>query len=353
MRIVPVILSGGIGSRLWPLSRSSTPKQLRALLGEHTMIQATGLRVAGLPGVDPPIVVCNRAHVETIQRQLEEVGLDPQRVVAEPAGRNTAPAVAAAAVVTPADGLMLVLPADHVITEVEAFRTVVEAAAEAAAGGRLVTFGVVPDRPETGYGYIEVGEEIGPGSLRRVARFVEKPDAATAASYVAGGRFLWNSGMFVFAPDVILDELGRWEPEVTEAVWRSLATADPASRVVEPSAAFEQAPAVSIDTAVMERTDLAAVIPLDAGWSDVGSWATLWDIEERDVHDNVVRGDAVVLDVSRSYVRSDGRLVAVVGIDDVVVVDTGDAVLVAARDRVQDVKRLVERLTAHGRPEVR
>jgi mannose-1-phosphate guanylyltransferase/mannose-6-phosphate isomerase len=305
-----------------------------------------------MPGVEAPVVVCNRAHVEAIRTQLAEVGLEPQRIVAEPTGRNTAAAIAAAAVVTPADGLMLVLPADHVITGVGVFRGVVEEAAEAAAGGLLVTFGVVPDRPETGYGYIEAGEGTGTGALRKVARFVEKPDAATAAAYVAGGRFLWNSGMFVFSPDVILAELERWEPEVTAAVWKSLARVDPASAVVEPSDAFEEAPALSIDTAVMERTDRAAVIPLDAGWSDVGSWATLWDIEERDSHDNVVRGDAVVLDVNRSYVRSAGRLVAVVGIDDVVVVDTGDAVLVAARDRVQEVKHLVERLTAHGRPEV-
>ncbi len=349
MRIVPVLLSGGVGTRLWPLSRSSMPKQLQSLLGDKTMVQAT---VERLPDrASRPLVVCNASHADAISEQLAEIGREPELLVAEPVGRNTAPAVAAAAFLAEPHAILVVLPADHVIADVEAFRKALDVAVEAAGQGHLVTFGVVPDRPETGYGYIEVGEAH--DGWRRVERFVEKPDRTTAAVYVGSGRHLWNSGMFVFKASEIRSELERHAPEVVTAVDRALADASREGRLLRLGAAFAEAPSVSIDYAVMEKTDRAVVVPLDAGWSDVGSWAALWEISERDQDDNVVMGEAEVLDVHRSYVRSEGRLVAVVGVDDVIVVDTGDAVLVAARDRAQDVKRLVDRLARRGRPEVR
>lgn len=350
--IIPVILSGGVGSRLWPLSRVTTPKQLRSVLGDHTMVQATALRLRGLAGVDAPFVVCNRLHVETVAAQLSAVGCTPSRIIGEPVGRSTAAAVAAAALLAPADATLVVLPADHLIADVDGFAAAAATAAEAAATGALVTFGIVPSRPETGYGYIRLGEETAPG-IRRVEAFVEKPDAATAAAYVAEGSYVWNSGMFVFTVSSVLDELARHAPDILAPVKDSLAEGTDDGLVVTPGPSFAAVPSVSFDVAVMERTSAAVVIPLAVGWSDVGSWATLWEIDEHDVDGNVVRGDAVVRDVHRSYVRADGRLVAVVGLDDVVVVDTGDAVLVAARDRVDEVKEIVEGLHADGRPEVR
>lgn len=348
---MPVLLSGGVGSRLWPLSRAAVPKQLQAVLGHQTMVQATAGRARGLPGLEAPLVVCNKMHVDAIVSQLGAIDCPPRLVVAEPGPRNTAAAVAAAALAADPDSVLVVLPADHVIADDEAFRSAVQTAVERAVEGELVVFGVVPDRAETGYGYIEIGDPVGSGA-RRVRSFVEKPDAETAAALVASGRHLWNSGMFVFRPETALDEMRRHAPEVLDAVRSGMDGATTGDSVLEPSPAFLDAPSVAFDRAVMEQTDSASVVPLDAGWSDVGSWATLWEIEERDADGNVVRGDAIVHDVHGSYVRSDGRLVAVVGLDDVVVVDSGDAVLVAARDRVQEVKVLVERLTRAERPEV-
>jgi mannose-1-phosphate guanylyltransferase/mannose-6-phosphate isomerase len=345
-----VLLSGGVGSRLWPLSRAAVPKQLQAVLGHQTMVQATAGRARGLPGLGAPLVVCNKMHVGAIVSQLDAIDCPPRLVVAEPGPRNTAAAVAAAAIAADPDSVLVVLPADHVIADDEAFRSAVETAVDRAVEGELVVFGVVPDRAESGYGYIEVGDPVG-GGANRVRSFVEKPDAETAADLVESGH-LWNSGMFVFRPETVLEEMRRHAPDVLDAVQTGMDEAVPGDSVLEPSAAFLGAPSVAFDRAVMERTDRASVVPLDAGWSDVGSWATLWEIEERDADGNVVRGDAIVHDVHGSYVRSDGRLVAVVGLDDVVVVDSGDAVLVAARDRVQEVKVLVERLRRDERPEV-
>lgn len=351
MLIIPVILSGGLGSRLWPLSRTTTPKQLRAVLGNHTMVQATALRTAGLEGVGEPIVVCNLLHTEAVASQLEAIGCRPQRIIAEPVGRNTAAAVTAAALLAPPTATLVVLPADHLIADVDAFATAARVAVEAAAGGAVVTFGILPTRAETGYGYIRAGAEVAPGVLS-VSGFVEKPDAATAARHLATGEYLWNSGMFVFTAETVLAEIAAHAPAVLDGVRRALSEGSEADGVLTPGASFGDVPAVSFDTAVMERTDRAVVVRLDAGWSDVGSWATLWAIEDHDEDGNVVKGDAVVRDVHRSYIRADGRLVAVVGLDDVVVVDTGDAVLVAARERVDEVKAIVEGLHAEGRPEV-
>lgn len=347
MQIVPVLLSGGIGSRLWPLSRAATPKQLRSVLGDHTMIQATALRLAEMDGVVAPIVVCGASHGEPIRTQLAEIGVTPGTVVTEPAGRNTAAAVLLAALAAPDDAMLLVLPADHVVIDVAGFRAAVALAGTPVAAGALVTFGVVPTGPETGFGYIRASDVD--SAVRPVEAFVEKPDLPTAEGYVASGRYLWNSGMFAFRADVVRGEIERLAPDVYAAVVASVEGglgADP----VTPGPAFLDCPSISFDHAVMELTDRAVVIPLDVGWSDVGSWATLWEIDDKDANGNVVRGDAVVIDATNSYVRADGRLVAVIGLDDVVVVDTGDAVLVAARDRVQDVKAIVERLA--GRPEL-
>lgn len=339
MRIVPVILSGGIGSRLWPLSSSKMPKQLQVLIGEHSMLQATVLRTAGI--AESPIVVCNHEHSAAIESQLEAVGITNPTLILEPAGRSTAPAVAAAALVAGADDLLLILPADHVITDVEAFQEAIMKGARLAESGLVITFGVRPSRPETGYGYIEVEDPKSDWS--RVLGFVEKPTREVAEKFLEAGHYLWNSGMFLLRAGVALEEMKTHAPDVLRAVDESLPEA-PGDRV-RLGDSFASSPAISFDYAVMEVTTRAAVVPL-SGWSDVGSWASLWDIAERDVDDNVLRGDVEVLDVHGSYVRSEGRRVAVIGLDDVVVVDSGDALLVARKDRAQDVKALVERLAA-------
>ena len=349
MAIVPVLLSGGSGTRLWPLSRATAPKQLQRLLGDETMVQATIRRIRPLAEASPPLVVCNHAHVEPILDQLAEIDVEPALVLAEPEGRNTAPAVVAAALVTDPDDVLVVLPADHAIRDADGFRQAVTEAVAAAADGSLVTFGIRPTRPETGYGYIRVAGPVGDGVVP-VEAFVEKPDAETAASYLASGRYLWNSGMFVFRSDAVLAEARRHVPEVVTAVEASLGSLQrPVTRL---GPGFGEAPSISIDYAVMERTDRAKVVPLDVGWSDVGSWNALWEIEVRDEDGNVGRGDVVLEGVARSYVRAESRLVVVVGLEDVVVVETSDAVLVLDREAAQDVRKAVERLRAEGRPEV-
>jgi mannose-1-phosphate guanylyltransferase/mannose-6-phosphate isomerase len=348
--IVPVVLSGGSGTRLWPLSRRLRPKQLAPLVGERTMLQATVDRTDGLAGSDP-IVVANVDHAPAIRRQLSG---DPTLVL-EPVGRNTAPAAAIAALAARRGGddpVLVVLPADHVIPDLAAFRAAVDTAVGLAREGSLVTFGVVPTRPETGYGYIEQGEAVDGGG-NRVARFVEKPDEATAARYVDAGTYLWNSGMFVFLASVYLEELERHRPEMAAAARAVYGASGWEGSTLTLDGSLAECPADSIDYAVMEHTDRAVVVPLDAGWNDVGAWPALWDLAEHDAGGNVLIGDVVAEGVADSYVRSGGgRLVAVVGLADVIVVDTPDAVLVCHRDAAQDVKAVVERLEAEGRPEV-
>jgi mannose-1-phosphate guanylyltransferase / mannose-6-phosphate isomerase len=352
MKVVPVILSGGMGSRLWPASRQHRPKQLLPLVDHRTMLHTTLERAAAVPGAATPTIVANADQRDAIEAELSHAGRAGARLILEPVGRNTAPALAVAALdLQDDDPLLLVLPADHVIADEGAFIAAVGTGAGLADAGHLVTFGVAPTRPETGYGYIEVGDAL--GDARAVARFKEKPDAETAARYVDDGRHLWNSGMFLFRTSRYLEELDRHRPDVLTAARTALVSGkDDGTAVMLDVDAMAQAPSVSIDYAVMEPTDRAAVVPLDAGWTDVGSWKTLWSIGDSDDAGNVVQGDVELIDVHDSLVRSDGRLVAVIGLDGVVVVDTPDATLVSSIDRVQEVKELVDRLTEAGRPEV-
>jgi len=347
--LVPVILSGGSGTRLWPLSREERPKQFLPLVGERSLFQQAVLRTRAVTvPVLAPLVVCNQAHRFVVAEQLRELDSRAAAIVLEPTGRNTAPAVAVAALLAQraaapnTDPLLLVLPADHLVRDVAAFATAVDAAAAAAAAGRLVTFGVVPDRPETGFGYLLRGADR--GRWAELERFVEKPDSATAEQYVASGRYLWNSGMFVLAASIYLGELDRHAPSILAACRDAVATATTDADFTRLGVAFSASPADSIDYAVMEKTDRAAVVALDAGWSDVGSWAALHDALEKDRAGNVVAGDAILEGCRNTYVLASNRVVAAVGLEGVVVIETPDAVLVVARDAAQSVREVVHRL---------
>ena len=343
----PVILAGGSGSRLWPLSRPEHPKPLTRAAGERSMLQETVMRAALLREPADPIIVCGKDHYPPVSDQLAEIGVSRFRAVLEPVGRSTAPATAAAAVLSAADDLLLVLPADHAVGDTDAFIEVVERAMDAARAGWLVTFGVTPDRPETGYGYIEHGPSIAglPGVIR-IAAFREKPDSATARRYLDSGRYSWNSGMFLFRAGTFIEELASASPGMIRQVRAALGKGDDAPVVLDEQA-FSACPEGSIDRVVMERTRRGAMAPLEAGWSDLGSWAALWERATGDRHGNVVAGPAEVRSVSSSYVSAGERPVLVLGLDRVIVVDTGDAVLVAAMDRAQDVRPPPERGSDH------
>ncbi len=352
--MIPVVLSGGSGSRLWPLSRAHYPKQFIPLTGEHTLLQATLGRLQGLPsGVFPPLVICNEQHRFMVAEQLREMAVVAQGILLEPVGRNTAPAVALAALAAAADDILLVLPADHVIENIDAFHRAVEQARCEAQKGALVTFGVVPTSAQTGYGYIQAASTAGAGlTAQAIKQFVEKPDLATARAYVDSGDYFWNSGMFAFQAGRYLEELERYQPEMLSACRAAFegASVDLDFTRLD-QAAFSTCPSDSIDYAVMEKTDRAVVIPLDAGWSDIGSWSALWDISEKDERGNSCKGDVLAVDTEDSYLHTNGRLLATVGIKGLVVVETDDAVLVADKSRVQEVKTVVEQLQAQGRCE--
>ena len=350
-KLQPVLLSGGSGTRLWPLSREAYPKQFLPLTGEDTMLQATWRRVAGLADV-APIVVANEEHRFLAAEQLRLVGAPTPAIVLEPVGRNTAPAIAAAALQATAGGgdpLLLVLPSDHVVADAEAFRAAVRMASAAAAQGALVTFGIVPTAPETGFGYIQSEPGAGGEGVRKVLRFVEKPDAATAQAYLDAGGYYWNSGMFLFRASRYLDELERLRPDILAATRAAFAAARRDGDFIRlDKEAFSGCPSQSIDYAVMERTEAAMVLPVDIGWNDVGSWSALWDVAVRDADGNAHHGDVIAVDSRNCYAYA-RRLVALVGVDDMVVVETDDAVLVARKDKVQQVKDVVARLKQEQR----
>lgn len=355
--IIPVVLSGGAGTRLWPLSRELYPKQLLPLAGAQTMLQETLCRLEGTADLGTPLVVCNEAHRFMVAEQLRSIGRPAAAILLEPVGRNTAPAVAVAALQAMADGddpLLLVLPADHVIGDPAALRAAVAAAAQEAELGRLVTFGIVPTAAETGYGYIRARASLvtSASTALSVDAFVEKPDAQTARAYVDSGDYYWNSGMFLFRASVYLQQLEQFAPEILRCCRESLAAAVADLDFIRLGAeAFAACPGNSIDYAVMEKTSAAAVIPLDAGWSDVGSWSALWEIGEKDDQGNVTRGDVLTQDSRNCYLHAGSRMIAAVGLDDHIVVETADAVLVAARDRVQEVKEIVAQLKKQQRDE--
>lgn len=357
--IVPVILAGGAGTRLWPLSRQLHPKQVLQLAGSRTMLQETLVRLEGLHDLAPPIVICNENHRFMIAEQLRECGHQAGTILLEPVGRNTGPAVAAAALkVSGADSdpLLLVLPADHHLARPDQLRRVIAAGQGPARAGRLMTFGIVPTRPETGYGYIRKGAPLEGGAAENpacaIAAFVEKPDLATAEGYLASGDYLWNSGMFLFRAGALLAEMRRLVPEMVSACEQAIAAgrADLDFFRLDPEA-FAACPADSIDYALMEKTSLGAVLPLDAGWSDLGSWEALWEVGNKDAQANVARGDTLLHDVSNSVVHAGHRLVAAVGVDRHIIVETADAVFVCPRERAQDVKHLVTRLQSEQRTE--
>jgi mannose-1-phosphate guanylyltransferase/mannose-6-phosphate isomerase len=352
--LVPVILCGGSGSRLWPMSRRLLPKQFLPLVGERTLFQDTALRTRGLAGAGAPIVVTNSEQRFLAADQLAEIGVEARALLLEPAGRNTAPAVAAAALHVAREdpaALLLVQPSDHVIGDLAAFRAAAAEAAAAARDGYLVTFGMPPTEPASGYGYIEAGEPIG-GSTFRIRRFIEKPSVEQAKALLAQGGYYWNSGMFVFQARRYLEELARFNPAMLEAVRAALerATRDLGFLRLDKEA-FAACPADSVDYAVMERTASGAMVRAAMGWSDVGSWSALWEVGAKDGARNVARGDVELRDAAGCYVHANGRHVSVLGARDLVVVETDDAVLVAAKDRAQEVKEVVESLDRANRSE--
>ncbi len=351
--ILPVIMAGGTGSRLWPLSRQLNPKQFLKLCGESTLLQQTLLRLDGLHTAAPSII-CNEDHRFMVAEQLRQLTVKNASILLEPVGRNTAPAIALAALNATRNGqdpVLLVLAADHFIADQSAFQQAVKEAEELALQDKLVTFGIVPTQPETGYGYIQRGSAL-PEQGYQVARFVEKPDSATAQGYLDSGDYYWNSGMFMFKASVYLQALQEFRPDILDACKHAFeAGSQDLDFVRVDAAAFADCPDDSIDYAVMEKTRDAAVIPLDAGWSDIGSWSALWEIGTKDEQGNVCKGDVLNIGSSNSLVYAESKLVATVGVNNLVVVETKDAVLVAHKDRVQDVKKVVEAIKNDGRHE--
>ncbi len=354
MNIYPVILTGGAGSRLWPASREHYPKPLLPLFGDRTLLQETSLRLDGIPTANP-LYICNEEHRFLLAEQVQSIGLKPEAIILEPEGRNTAPALTVAALMlekADPESVMVVMPADHVIPDREQFQTAVSRGVELAMDGYLVTYGVVPAYPETGYGYIRQGKSLGNGAV--VDRFVEKPDQATAKKYVDSGDYLWNSGIFTMRVDRWLEEVGQYAPEILrtcrEAVRQGRRDQDFCRMQNQ---AFLECPSDSIDYAVMEKTDGAVVVPLEADWSDLGVWSALWDVSSKDAEGNVTRGDVLMHDVHDSLLLSEGRCLAAVGVRDLIVVETTDAVLVVDRKRSQDVKSIVQQLKEKEREEHR
>lgn len=348
----PVVLAGGTGSRLWPKSRAALPKQFLALTSESTMLQDTITRLSGTDA-EKPVFICNDAHRFLVAEQLRKKNIEHDGILLEPVGRNTAPAIALAALhatKTGNDPVLLVLAADHLIKDQEAFHSAIVKAEALANEGKLVTFGIVPDKPHTGFGYIKAGKVLNVGF--EVAEFVEKPELETAKQYVESGDFFWNSGMFMFKASRYIEELGKYHSEMLEICRRAIETEAPDLDFIRvDSEIFATCPDDSIDYAVMEKTDSAAMVPLDAGWSDVGSWTSLWETADKDEDGNVCVGDTILEKTRNSYVNAEQRLVSVIGLEDVIVVETKDAVMVAHKDDAQSIKNVVNKLKAEKRPE--
>lgn len=349
--ITPVIMAGGSGSRLWPLSRSLYPKQFLALTGENTMLQETLCRLSALD-VSAPLVICNEEHRFIVAEQLRSIDKIGS-IILEPVGRNTAPAIALAAEVTlNNDPLLLVLAADHVIQDTNAFTQAVNDAVPLAQAGKLVTFGIVPTQPHTGYGYIKRGNSVSDSSGYNVNAFVEKPSPSVAAEYVESGEYYWNSGMFLIKASRYLQELEKYCPEISAACKKALENTTHDNDFIRLDAdAFKLCPDESIDYAVMEHTTDAVVVPLDAGWNDIGAWSALWEVNDKDEHGNTIHGDSILQDTTNSLIHGGERLVTTIGLDNVVIVDTKDALLVANKDKVQNVKQIVEQLKIEQRSE--
>lgn len=349
--IIPIIMAGGSGTRLWPLSRSLYPKQFLSLINENSLLQETLKRLDGLNCL-PPVIVSNNEHRFIVAEQLRQFGVDDFQIILEPVGRNTAPAVALAALKSlelHGDHHMLVLAADHAIQDIEAFHAAVLAAEQESVDNKLVTFGIVPTKPETGYGYIKKGEQV-KNSVFKVNSFVEKPDLETAKNYLEQKCYLWNSGMF--KASVYLDELKKFRPDILAACKESLSSASTDLDFIRlNSDVFAECPDESIDYAVMEKTQDCVVIPLDADWSDIGSWTSLWEISEKDEHENVSHGDVINYDSRNNYIYSEGSLISTVGVNNLIIVQTKDALLVAQQDNVQDIKKIVEILKKQKRSE--
>ena len=361
MKVQPIILSGGAGTRLWPLSREQYPKQLLSFHGEHTLLQETVQRLDGLSKlvgqVAEPIIVCNEQHRFLVAEQVRSIGCDPAAILLEPTGRNTAPALTVAALASMKksdDGILLVMPADHVITNIGQYHKAVCEAVNLAEKGMMVTFGIVPTQAETGFGYIRKGKLIHDTQATMIDSFVEKPDAATAQTYLDSGEYLWNSGMFVMRASVWLEQLEKYQPEMLAACRKAYqAASDDLDFSRLETKAFEACPADSIDYAVMEKLDAdeAAVVPLDAEWSDLGAWSAIWEVGECNPDGNVTKGDVLSHGCQNNLFHAEHRLVAGVGVKDLLVVETADAVMVAHKDHAQDVKKIVEQLKAEGRSE--
>ena len=359
--ILPVILAGGSGTRLWPLSRALYPKQLISLVDRHTMLQNTILRLGGLDGAGRPVVICNDEYRFMVAEQLRQIDIKADSIILEPVGRNTAPAMAVAAmraIQAGDDPVLLILPADHHIQLTAKFQGVVVSGYAHAQAGKMITFGIVPDKPETGYGYIKMGNPLpsagGDATAVSIAAFVEKPDLETARRYVASNAYCWNSGMFMFKASQVIKELDAFVPDIVAACRKAI---DRGKSDLDffrlDKASFADCPSDSIDYAVMEKTDSGAMLPMAAGWNDLGSWEALWQVGEKDDLNNVVKGDVVLHDVGDSYLHAEHRLLAAVGLKDHIVVETSDAVMISPRDRVQDVKGLVDQLKSQNREETR